>query len=149
MVEIKFSMVTGNEDLIPVKAHNTDACFDLYSREEIMLAPEQRVLVKTGVLLGMENGWAALICPRSGNAIKHGVTVLNGPGVIDAGYRDEIRVLLLNFGEEYIHIQRGDKIAQLMFIIVHPIGLVLSQDLGETERGKKGWGSTGTLKNTR
>jgi dUTP pyrophosphatase len=111
--------------------------------EPVELAPEGRMLVPTGFALELPEGYEAQVRPRSGLALKHGVTLLNTPGTIDADYRGEVMVLLINHGSEKFTIRRGDRIAQLVIAPVNHVEIVAFETLGATERGPGGFGSTG------
>ncbi|MGH7333169.1 MAG: dUTP diphosphatase, partial [Candidatus Rokuibacteriota bacterium] len=95
----------------PRHAHPDDAGLDLYAARPVSVAPGGRVLVETGVAVAVPPGWAGFVLPRSGLALDHGLTVLNAPGLIDSGYRGEIKVLLINHGEQAAAVSRGDRIA--------------------------------------
>jgi dUTP pyrophosphatase len=109
----------------------------------IELEPSDRALVPTGIVIELPQGYEAQVRPRSGLALKHGVTVLNSPGTIDSDYRGEVKVLLINLGAETFLIQRGDRIAQLVVSPVTHVEIVASDALGATGRGQGGFGSTG------
>jgi dUTP pyrophosphatase len=109
----------------------------------IELEPSDRALVPTGFVIELPQGYEAQVRPRSGLALKHGVTVLNSPGTIDADYRGEVKVLIINLGAETFLVQRGDRIAQLVVSPVTHVDIVASDELGGTERGEGGFGSTG------
>lgn len=109
----------------------------------ITLQPCERGLVPTGLVLQVPDGFEAQVRPRSGLALKHGVTVLNSPGTIDADYRGEIKVILINLGQEPFKLRRGDRIAQLVVAQVTRVMLLKVDDLGQTARGAGGFGSTG------
>ncbi|MNI85336.1 Deoxyuridine 5'-triphosphate nucleotidohydrolase [compost metagenome] len=109
-----------------------------------MLSPGQRTLIPTGIAIAMPGGLEAQIRPRSGLAFKHGITCLNTPGTIDADYRGEIKVLLINLGQEPFKITRNERIAQMVFQIVPEVQLVQVEELSETLRGAGGFGHTGT-----
>ncbi len=111
--------------------------------EPVELVPEGRMLVPTGFALELPEGYEAQVRPRSGLALKHGVTLLNTPGTIDADYRGEVMVLLINHGSEKFTIRRGDRIAQLVIAPVNHVEIVAVETLGATERGPGGFGSTG------
>jgi len=111
--------------------------------EPVELAPEGRMLVPTGFALELPEGYEAQVRPRSGLALKHYVTLLNTPGTIDADYRGEVMVLLINHGSEKLTIRRGDRIAQLVIAPVSHVEIVAVETLGATERGPGGFGSTG------
>ncbi|MNN76906.1 Deoxyuridine 5'-triphosphate nucleotidohydrolase [compost metagenome] len=120
--------------------------FDLYAAvtEDVVLLPGQRTLIPTGIAIAMPGGLEAQIRPRSGLAFKHGITCLNTPGTIDADYRGEIKVLLVNLGQEPFTITRNERIAQMVFQIVPEVNLVQVDELSETVRGAGGFGHTGT-----
>ncbi|MBC3186380.1 dUTP diphosphatase [Corynebacterium sp. zg-331] len=127
----------------PVRAHPDDAGLDLQSAEDVRIAPGSRVLIHTGVRVAIPHGHVGYITPRSGLASAHGLTILNAPGTIDAGYRGEIQVLMINHGGRPVMVNRGDRIAQL---VLHPIiapRMELVKSLPDTERGEGGFGSTG------
>ena len=130
---------------VPAYAHVGDAGADLRAREGVVLAPGGgRALVPTGVAVALPSGTAGFIQPRSGLALKHGVTCLNTPGLIDCGYRDELKVLLVNLDPtEAFTVTRGDRIAQLVIQRVESADFVVVQDLGDSHRGTGGFGSTG------
>lgn len=112
----------------------------------IVLAPSQRALVPTGLVVQLEPGYEAQVRPRSGLALKHGVTVLNAPGTIDADYRGEVQVLLVNLGQEPFTITRGMRIAQMVVAPVTLVELVEVEDVDETARSASGFGSTGLVR---
>lgn len=133
----------------PEYAHRGDAGADLCSTEEVTLAPGQRALVGTGIRLALPLGLAAFVHPRSGLAVKHGITVLNAPGTIDAGYRGEVKVPLINLDpEETRTIAVGDRIAQLVIQPVIRAEFARVDSLDETGRGEGGFGSTGGFQAT-
>ena len=127
----------------PTRAHATDAGLDLYSSRGCPINPGERRLVSTGVHVAIPPGYVGMICPRSGLAHKHGLTVLNAPGIIDAGYTGEIKVNLHNTGDALQHVDAGDRIAQLVITPIADARLVQVDSLGTTERGDNGHGSTG------
>lgn len=129
---------------VPSYAHEGDAGADLCAREDVTLAPGQRVLVPTGVSLALPLGYVGLVHPRSGLATKHGLTVVNAPGTIDAGYRGEVKVTLLNTDTTTpIVLKRGDRIAQLVIQKVERAHFIEVSDLDDSARGAGGFGSTG------
>jgi dUTP pyrophosphatase len=135
-------LITG--DRIPAFAHPGDAGADLVSTEEVVLAPGERATVGTGVAIALPEGYAAFIVPRSGLAAKHGITIVNSPGTVDAGYRGEIRVTLLNTDRsEAYRIRPGDRIAQMIVMPVPPVRFVPVDSLPGSARGEGGFGSTG------
>ncbi|MCB1030086.1 MAG: dUTP diphosphatase [Acidimicrobiales bacterium] len=129
----------------PTYAHVGDAGADLRARESVTLAPGGgRALVPTGLAIALPEGTAGFIQPRSGLALKHGVTCLNTPGLIDAGYRDELKVILVNLDPtEAFEVVRGERIAQLVIQKVETAHFEESPDLGDSTRGTGGFGSTG------
>ncbi len=128
----------------PAYAHPGDAGADLVAREDVTLAPGQRATVPTGVAIALPDGYAAFVHPRSGLASRHGVTVVNAPGTVDAGYRGEIAVTLLNTDREHaIELRRGDRIAQLVVQRVERARFVEVDGLPESVRGAGGFGSSG------
>lgn len=130
---------------VPVYAHPGDAASDLRSSHEAVIQPGERLTVSTGIFIAIPDGFVGLVHPRSGLAAKHGVTVLNSPGTIDAGYRGEIRVTLLNTDKsEPFVIAKGDRIAQLLFQKVEQAKFVEVEKLPSSERAERGFGSTGT-----
>lgn len=116
---------------------------DLQSTEDLLLKPGERILVPTGLFLELPTGFMAQVCPRSGLAIKHGVTVLNAPGIIDSDYRGEVKVILVNLGQEEYSIKKDDRIAQLIFLPCFQGRLIEIEELSKTKRGEAGFGSTG------
>lgn len=129
--------------VLPTYAHVGDAGMDLYADEDIMLGYETWNVVSTGVAMSIPEGYVGLIHPRSGLAAKHGITVLNAPGTIDAGYRGEIKVILLNGTDKDFVIRRGDRIAQLVVQEFVHGDIVEVSSLDDTERSTNGFGSTG------
>ena len=128
----------------PSRAHDGDAGYDLYSVETATIAPGERASVGTGIALAIPDGWAGLVLPRSGLAARHGITLPNAPGLIDAGYRGEVRVLLLNAdSREPFRVAPGDRIAQLVLVRHESPELIEVESLEETVRGTGGFGSSG------
>ena len=129
---------------LPQRAHRGDAGVDLHAAESLTLAPGERALVGTGMALALPLGTVGLVHPRSGLAAKHGLTVVNTPGTIDADYRGEIKVCLLNTDRENpFDVERGMRIAQLVIQRVELVDFVEVEELDETMRGDGGYGSTG------
>ena len=128
---------------LPVYAHPGDAGMDVRSIEEVVLAPGARALVRTGLVLMLPPNAEAQVRPRSGLALKHGVTVLNTPGTIDAGYRGEVGVILINLGSEPFVVEKGMKIAQLVVAPVAQAEIVEVSAVDASDRGAGGFGSTG------
>lgn len=146
LFNIQFKRLPGNEDLtLPRKMTEAAAGFDLQAAvtESITLQPGERKLIPTGFAMAMPNEVEAQIRPRSGLAYKHGITVLNAPGTIDADYRGEIKVLLINHGNQAFTIERGERIAQMVIQIVPQINIEEVDELSETVRGSGGFGHTG------
>jgi dUTP pyrophosphatase len=128
----------------PVRAHAGDAGCDLFAAEAARLEPGERASVGTGIAVEIPDGSAGLVLPRSGLAAKHGISVVNAPGLIDAGYRGEIRVLLLNTDKsEPFEIEAGDRIAQLVIVEIADADPIEADSLAESARGDGGFGSTG------
>ena len=134
---------TDPEALLPAYAHPGDAGMDVRSIEEVTLSPGARALIHTGLVLMLPPNAEAQVRPRSGLALKHGVTVLNTPGTIDAGYRGEVGVILINLGAEPFVVEKGMKIAQLVVARVTQAEVVEVASVDETDRGAGGFGSTG------
>ena len=128
----------------PSYAHPGDAGADLRAREDVVLLPGERKLVPTGVAIALPDGFVALIHPRSGLATKHGLTIVNSPGTVDAGYRGEISVTLLNTDlSQPIELRRGDRIAQMVIQRVEYAQFIPVSELSGSVRGTGGFGSTG------
>lgn len=131
---------------LPQYAKPGDAGADIVSRIDITLAPGERALVPTGIAIALPDGYVALVHPRSGLAIKHGVTMVNSPGTVDAGYRGELQIILINHDRtESISFKRGDRIAQLVIQQVERAEFVEVSQLPGSGRGTGGFGSTGRL----
>jgi dUTP pyrophosphatase len=129
---------------LPSRAHPEDAGLDLHALEKATLAPGERASIPTGIAVEIEPGHAGLVLPRSGLAARHGISVVNAPGLIDSGYRGEVRVLLLNTdGTETFELHPGDRIAQLVLIAVAVAEPVEVTQLSQTPRGAGGFGSSG------
>ena len=144
MQEIRFQLAPEDADLTPRRQHPDDAGYDLRARVSLAIAPGAFAAVPTGLRLELPEGWMAEVRPRSGLALRHGVTVLNAPGTIDAGYRGEVQAILINHGSASFEIQRGDRIAQLLFVKLPETMLCPAENLSDTLRGEGGFGSTGT-----
>jgi len=129
---------------MPVYARDGDAGLDLYAAESVTLAPGARAAVGTGIAVAIPQGCAGFVLPRSGLALRHGLSLVNTPGLIDAGYRGEIRVILINHDRDAaLTIARGDRIAQLVIQRIETADLVEVDTLPTTSRGSGGFGSTG------
>jgi dUTP pyrophosphatase len=142
MQQIRFKRLVP-QAVVPVQAHPGDAGMDIQACEGVTLVPGARALVKTGLSVEIPLGMEAQVRPRSGLAFKHGVTVLNAPGTIDAGYRGEIGILLINHGSESFVVEPGMRIAQIVFAAVAQVTVCVAETLGDTARGTGGFGSTG------
>jgi dUTP pyrophosphatase len=133
-----------NDAVIPTYAKPGDAGADLYSISDLVLAPGERALVKTGIAIALPNGYVGLVHPRSGLGLKNGISVVNTPGTIDAGYRGEIGVVLINHDlHESFQVKKGDRIAQLVIQKVENAQFKMVNQLPESERAAGGYGSTG------
>ena len=142
-MDLKCRMLAATATL-PTQATPGDAGLDLYASEPARLEPGARASVGTGIAIEIPEGHAGLVLPRSGWAAKHGIALVNAPGLIDAGYRGEVRVLLLNTDrDEAFEISEGDRIAQLLVVPFASLEPVESDALAESERGDGGFGSTG------
>lgn len=130
--------------VLPVRAHHDDAGVDLAANEDVVLAPGERALVGTGIAIALPAGTVGLVHPRSGLAHRKGLSIVNAPGTVDAGYRGELKVSLINLDpREPIEISKGDRIAQLLVQQVELNPFVEVDELDETLRGERGHGSTG------
>ncbi len=130
--------------MVPTRAHEGDAGLDLYAAEAASIGPGERASIGTGISVAIPEGHAGLVLPRSGLAARHGITIPNAPGLIDAGYRGELRVLLLNSDRsEAFEVSPGDRIAQLVITPVAEAETIEVETLGDTARGLAGFGSTG------
>jgi len=129
---------------LPERAYADDAAFDLFAAESCTLAPQERRVVGCGIALELPAGTAALTLPRSGLAARRGLTLVNAPGLIDSGYRGEVRLILLNTDtREPLDIGVGDRVAQLLIISLPPVRLAEVDDLSQSERSTRGFGSSG------
>ncbi len=145
---IKVSVKNRCSDLdIPERASEHAAGFDLRAAvdQPLVLAPGERALVPTGISVAIPPGYEGQIRPRSGLAVRHGISLVNAPGTIDADYRGEVQVIAINLGSEPFTIARGDRIAQLVIAPVLAVVLEAVEELGETARGSGGFGSTGVI----
>jgi dUTP pyrophosphatase len=134
-----------DDAVLPEHAYPGDAGLDLVACERVVIAPGARAVVSTGLAVAIPVGHAGLVTPRSGLAVRHGLGMVNAPGLIDSGYRGELRVVLLNTDQETpFTVESGMRVAQLVVIPVPELILVEVEDLPETERGVAGFGSSGT-----
>jgi dUTP pyrophosphatase len=132
------------EAVLPRRAHPGDAGYDLHALEDLVLGPGERALVRTGIAVELPDGHAGWVVPRSGLAARHGIALVNAPGLIDAGYRGEVKVLLLNTDPAAeFEVAAGDRIAQLVVAAVAAPEVVEVDALGDTARAEGGFGSTG------
>jgi dUTP diphosphatase len=142
-LELRFTRLTDAARL-PSRAHDGDAGLDLYAAEEAILGPGERGAVGTGLAVEIPDGFAGLVLPRSGLAADHGITLPNAPGLIDSGYRGELRVLLLNTdGERPFEVHVGDRVAQLLVTRIEPAEPLEVESLEPSARGMAGFGSSG------
>lgn len=145
-VPVMVKRLPGNDDLpLPAYATAGAAGMDVVSAEDVDLAPGMRHAVATGLAMAIPAGFEIQVRPRSGLALKHGVTVPNTPGTIDSDYRGELKVIMINHGTETFSIRRGDRVAQLVLAPVTQASWLPVDDLDETARGAGGFGSTGGL----
>ena len=142
MIELAFQRL--REDAVaPVRAYPGDAGLDLAACERVELGPGERAVVGTGLAVAIPEGYAGFVQPRSGLASRHGISVVNAPGLIDSGYRGEVRVVLLNTDRaETFVVEPGMRIAQLVVLEVPQLELVETEELPESERGARGFGSS-------
>jgi dUTP pyrophosphatase len=133
-----------DDALLPAQAYDADAGLDLAACERAQLGPGERAVVGTGVAVAIPDGHAGLVLPRSGLAARHGLTIVNAPGLIDSGYRGEVKVILLNTdAQETFVVEPGMRIAQLVLVEAASVRLVEVDELPESERGAAGFGSSG------
>jgi len=129
---------------VPAHAHPGDGGVDLYARDAVHLEPGERAAVATGIAIAIPVGFAGLVTPRSGLAARYGISVVNGPGLVDSGYRGEIKAVLVNLSTDPFEIERGDRIAQLVVVPVAVQDFVEVAELPGSSRGSGGFGSTGS-----
>jgi dUTP pyrophosphatase len=141
-MELKIKLI-HEKAVLPHYAHPGDAGLDLFSVEEKTILPGESVLIRTGIVIQLPANTEAQVRPRSGLALKHGITVLNTPGTIDHGYRGEVKVILINHGKSDFAVEEGMKIAQMVIQPVLTVDVVQVDQLAETARGDGGFGSTG------
>jgi dUTP pyrophosphatase len=128
---------------LPSRAYAGDAGIDLVATERRRIAPGERAVVGTGLAVAVPDGYAGLVLPRSGLAAEHGISIVNAPGLIDSGYRGEVRVVLLNTDRSQpFTVELGMRIAQLLLVAIEPLEVVAVDDLPESERGARGFGSS-------
>lgn len=142
-IPVKFTKMTS-ETVTPSHGRFGDAGYDLSSSEDVILEPFERKLIKTGISIELPLGFAALVIPRSGNAINKGLSLVNTPGLIDSNYRGELKAIAINLDPKTpIEIRKGDRIAQLIIIKAEEVDFTEVDELSETERGSGGFGSSG------
>ena len=142
MIELPIRRLHANA-VLPTQAYAGDAGFDLAAAERVVLAPGERATVGTGLAVAIPDGYAGYVQPRSGLASRHGLTIVNAPGLVDSGYRGELRVILLNTDREApFTVEPGMRIAQLVVLPVPGVELVEVNELPESERGVRGFGSS-------
>jgi dUTP pyrophosphatase len=142
VIELAFQRLR-EEAIVPVRAYSGDAGLDLAACECVTLEPGERAVVGTGLAVAIPEGYAGFVQPRSGLASRHGISVVNAPGLIDSGYRGEVRVVLLNTDRaETFVVEPGMRIAQLVVLQVPQLELVETEELPESERGVRGFGSS-------
>ncbi|MCD6472010.1 dUTP diphosphatase [Candidatus Aerophobetes bacterium] len=148
MEELKIKLIQLDLNMpSPVYAHKTDVGCDLYSRVDALIKPGERKLIPTGIKIAIPKGYAGFIHPRSGLALKYGVSILNSPGLIDPGYRGEIAAILINHDKNRtFKVKRGDKICQLVIQKFKKPRFQIVKKLNKTERGEDGFGSSGINK---
>jgi dUTP pyrophosphatase len=142
MIKIKIKKIKENA-IVPKYAHHGDAGVDLYSTEDYILKPGERTLVSTGIAISIPPGHEAQVRPKSGLALKHGISIVNTPGTVDCEYRGEIGVIAINLGQEDFKIEKGNKIAQMVFNKIEEADFEEVEELDDTTRGDGGFGSTG------
>ncbi len=144
MIELPIQRLRADA-ILPARAYHGDAGLDLSACERVVLAPGERAVVGTGLAVAIPEGYAGFIQPRSGLADRHGITIVNAPGLIDSGYRGELKVILLNTDREHPFIvEPGMRVAQLVVLDVPEVELEEVEELPATERGVRGHGSSGT-----
>ena len=144
MIELQIKLL--DQDLpMPRYQHAGDAGLDLPSRVDAVLEPGERATIPTGIAVAIPGGYAGFVLPRSGLASRHGIALVNSPGLVDSGYRGEMAIVMINTDRrEPFHIKRGDRIAQLVILRVEEVCLIKVESLDDTSRGDGGFGSTGT-----
>ena len=129
---------------LPSYAHEGDAGMDLYAAEEYVLKPGERKLISTGVKIALPLGYEAQVRPKSGLALKHGISIVNTPGTVDAGYRGIVGIIAINHGSEEFKVEKNQKLAQMVINKIEAAEIEEVPDLDDTSRGEGGFGSTGT-----
>lgn len=140
---IKVEIKKVKEVKLPNYAHPGDAGIDLYSAEQVVLKPGERKLILTGIKMAIPAGYEGQVRPKSGLAIKHGISIVNTPGTVDAGYRGEVGIIAINLSKEEFKVEKNSKIAQMVFNKIEEADIVEVEELDKTSRGEGGFGSTG------
>ncbi|MDA8001470.1 MAG: dUTP diphosphatase [Alphaproteobacteria bacterium] len=144
-LRIQVSRLAGSEDLpLPSYATSGAAGMDLRASEDVVLGAGERLAVPTGLVVALPEGYEGQVRCRSGLALRHGLSLVNGVGTIDSDYRGEVKVLMVNLGSEEVVLKRGERVAQMVVVAVERVELEESENLSETSRGTGGFGSTGT-----
>ena len=141
-VEVGIRLINSGAQA-PLFAHDGDACADIYANENKIIPPKEIDIISTGFSMEIPVGFEAQIRPRSGLAIKKGIGVLNSPGTIDSGYRGEVKIILINLGQDPFEVNVGDRIAQIGIRELPSVSFVIKDELSDTKRGEGGFGSTG------
>jgi len=143
MLDVKIKKISDDAKL-PFRQTDGSSGYDLYSTETVTLNKMDRVLVSTGISMEIPIGYEAQVRPRSGLAVKKGITVLNSPGTIDADYRGEIKVILINLSNETVILEKYERVAQLVFQKIESVNFIITNDLSDTKRAEGGFGSSGS-----
>ena len=141
-VEVGIRLINSGAQA-PLFAHDGDACADIYANENKIIPPKEIDIISTGFSMEIPVGFEAQIRPRSGLAIKKGIGVLNSPGTIDSGYRGEVKIILINLGQDPFEVNVGDRIAQIGIRELPSVSFIIKDELSDTQRGEGGFGSTG------
>ena len=142
VINIKIKLLNENA-ILPEKQHDSDAGYDLFSIEKIILKPNEIHKVKTGIAIQIPTNYGGLVLPRSGLSSKHGISLINTPGLIDSGYRGELLIPLINHSVNEYEIDKHERIAQLILIESPEVNIEVASDLDDSDRDSKGFGSTG------
>ncbi len=142
VINIKIKLLNENA-ILPEKQHDSDAGYDLFSIEEVILKPNEIHKVKTGIAIQIPTNYGGLVLPRSGLSSKHGISLINTPGLIDSGYRGELLIPLINHSVNEYEIKKHERIAQLILIESPEVKIEVVSDLDDSDRDSKGFGSTG------
>jgi len=142
VINIKIKLLNESA-ILPEKQHDSDAGYDLFSIEKIILKPNEIHKVKTGIAIQIPTNYGGLVLPRSGLSSKHGISLINTPGLIDSGYRGELLIPLINHSVKEYEIHKHERIAQLILIESPEVNIEVASDLDDSDRDSKGFGSTG------